>query len=168
MATTQLRRIEASSQGLRIQIIAAGVFLLAVCRLVPRLCWFAFGLDPELGRLVLWCMWISLPLLWAAGSWLAWAKWQKGGYFMTEDALIIRKSTLTGTVDDMYRFDSMISVQVRQGPLGKQSGYGTITISVPKLSKDLVLQHVSNPQNLALELKASVSRKSTGGGSLVH
>ena len=167
MAKSDLIPVKVAKDGLRLQIIGTGVFILIVCIVVSLLFSFILGANTRIERFILLLMWILLPLCWVGGSLLLWNKWEKSGYFYTKDSLIVRKATLFGRVDEMYRFDSMLSVQVRQGPLDKKGSYGTIVINVPKLGKDIILQYVKDPQDQALKLKNHIGKFDSGSNTLI-
>lgn len=167
MSKSDLTPVELAKDGLRVQIIGSGIFILFICIVVSVLFASVLGMNTRIERFVLTLMWISLPLCWVGGSLLLLKKWRKSGYFYTKDSLIVRKATLFGSIDEMYRFDSMLSVQVRQGPIDKKGSYGTVVINIPKLGKDVVLHYVKNPQDQALKLKNHIGKFNSGTSTLI-
>lgn len=152
MNQTELIRIPRSKKGLRLFIIVSGVFVLILCLLLT---WIlgSFELGTNLGELIVSLAWIFIPLIWAVSSYITWRKWNKSGYFLSSEALIVRRAGIFTATDEIYRYDLIMGVRSRTGLIGGHYGYGTITLDIPKNPRPLILQYVEQPDQIAVQLK---------------
>lgn len=158
--------IERDETALRIRIAQSGLAILALCIVTTVLFQTALGFQTRAERLVLTALWLTLPVTWAIGSAAAWITRNKLQYYLLPKAVMISKAGFVGRHEQMYRYDSILSVGVRKGWYGKQYGYGDIVLTIPKLAHGLVLRDVKNPQAWAQVIKERAGR--TGSDSLIH
>lgn len=159
-------KIITSHKGIQTYVISAGVVTLLICLGVT---WLVVRAPSQtgIGTLLLGLTWIGLPIVWLISAWLAYLRDKKKGYFLTDDALIVRGGGLASVHEELYRYDSMLAVSVNQGLVGKSGGYGTISITIPKLDTPVVLRYVMNPEAQAMKLKARISGQGSRRNSLV-
>lgn len=147
-------------------IIAGGIVVLLICLLVTILLGSLFNYSNRIETLTLTILWIGMPALWAIGSLGAWINSGKNSYILTKDSLIIRKKALTGTSETYYRYDSFLTIEVRQKAFSNKSG--KIVINIPKMPEPLVLEYIKNPRDQAEKLKKHITKRSADTKSLIN
>lgn len=165
-ATPTKKQIDIDSAEIRKQIIISAIVVLVLCIIVTILFTSLFNYSNRIETITLMVLWITMPLLWAAGSLAAWLKINKNSYILTDDSLVVKKSGLGGVSETYYRFDSFLAIEARQGLLSKDSG--KIVINIPKMATPLVLDYIKNPADQAEELKRLVVKDSPNSKSLIN
>lgn len=95
-------------------------------------------------------------------------KWHDTKYILGQDAILVtRPNGLTGVTQDVYLYESILSISFRQDFFGKKYGYGDIDITIPKLGKTLVLEGVVEPAKQLPHLKAQLEQKASRPRALV-
>lgn len=158
--------LEIDQSAIKKQIVISGVFLLLICIVTTVLFRSLFNYTNRIEQITLLVLWVSMTLIWGLGSILIWYKWQKNKYILTDDSLIVIKSDLTGSTESYYRYDSFLSIEVKQGILNKKTG--TIIINIPKMDQPLILENINNPNKEAERLKRRISKTSKDTKSLIN
>jgi hypothetical protein len=160
MKSTQLRT---NIVGLNVSIAKAGMVTLATCVVVTVTFRSVIGLGLNIERYLIWALWVLLPGMWVIGSMIRRDKWRKSSYMLTDDALVVSSGNMLGGGNrQMYRYDAIISVNIRQGALGNRYGYGDVSLEIPRLGRDVVLQGIADPHMQIKELKSRISQHSQG------
>ncbi|MEK7594115.1 MAG: hypothetical protein AAB436_00560 [Patescibacteria group bacterium] len=95
-------------------------------------------------------------------------KWHDTKYLLGQDALLItRPNGLMGITQDVYLYESILSISFRQDYFGKKYGYGDIDIAIPKLNSTLVLANVIEPSLQVPYFKAHMKHKADRPRALV-
>lgn len=95
-------------------------------------------------------------------------KWENTKYLLGQDSIIVtRPSGMFGVTQDVYLYESILSISFQQDYFGKKYGYGDIDISIPKLGKTLVLKSVVEPSKQLPHLKAQIQQKADRPRALV-
>ncbi|MBX4201676.1 hypothetical protein KW803_02155 [Candidatus Saccharibacteria bacterium] len=95
-------------------------------------------------------------------------RWNDTKYVLGRDALLIKQPNgFTGTTQDIYLYESILSVSFHQGYSGRKYGYGDIEIVIPKLKTSLVLRNVVEPSEQLPILKAHMKGKAGRPRALV-
>jgi membrane protein YdbS with pleckstrin-like domain len=95
-------------------------------------------------------------------------KWNNTKYLLGPDALMIsRPDGLFGVVQDVYLYESILSISFKQDYFGKKYGYGDIDVTIPKLKSTLVLTSVVEPSTQLPFLKAHMEKKADQPRALV-
>jgi hypothetical protein len=153
--------LERNSKGINAQIVAAGAFTLLLCILITIFFTRVTGMDTRVEGWIVFLSWIILPLLWLVGSVAASKNLRQTQVVLGPDTLAVQKKSIFGTDTQLYRYDSILSVHVKSGYLGKKYGYGTIALEIPKLNKPVVLDYISTPELHATNIKKEISSKSS-------
>lgn len=95
-------------------------------------------------------------------------KWRDTRYLLGPDAIIVtRPNGIMGVTQDVYLYESILSISFQQDYFGKKYGYGDIDISIPKLNQTLVLRSVVEPAQQLPHIKAQLNRKADRPRALV-
>jgi hypothetical protein len=95
-------------------------------------------------------------------------KWHKTKYLLGQDSIIVTQPNgMFGVTQDVYLYESILSISFQQDYFGKKYGYGDIDISIPKLGKTLVLKSVVEPSKQLPHLKAQIQQKADRPRALV-
>lgn len=147
--------------SLNVTIAKAGVSVLLICILVTVIFRSVLGLGLNIERYLLWALWVLLPGMWVIGSMLARDKWRKTSYKLTDDALVISRGGMMGGGNrQMYRYDAIIAIDVKQDMWGSRFGYGDVYVEIPRLGRHIVLRAVTEPNQQTKALKANVAQQS--------
>lgn len=156
-------KLQTNIAGLNIAIAKAGLFVLFVCVVVTLAFRSVIGLGLSIEKYLLWALWVLLPGMWVIGSMIARDKWHKSSYTLTEDAVVVAKGNMMGGGSrQMYRYDAIIAVDVRQDVWGSRFGYGDVSLEIPRLDRRVILRSVSSPHEQTKQLKARVAQQSKG------
>lgn len=109
------------------------------------------------GGFIIWALIIiGLALLFYVLSiWALKKTFNATKYYLTKDCLIIC-SGYKSTREDIFRYDTITTVSVKQKPLEKQRGYGKILVNVPDRQTPVVLKDISNPTDTASLLQNNI------------
>lgn len=152
--------LRTSDIGLRVRVATTGVAVLGICLFMTVVFRGVLGLGTNFERYVLLALWILLPAMWLLGSIMAQNKWRKTTYKLTNDALVITQgSTFGGKSRQLYRYDSIIAVDVEQDAWGSRNGYGDIYLDIPRLGRRVVLRGVMEPEKQTKALKARIAHR---------
>lgn len=152
--------LRTNDMSLRVGIATTGLAVLGICLLLTVIFRAVLGLGTNIERYVLLALWILLPGMWILGSVMARRRWGKTSYKLTNDALVvIQTSTFGGKSRQLYRYDSIIAVDVEQDAWGSRHGYGDIYLEIPRLHKRVVLKAVMEPEKQTRELKARIAHR---------
>lgn len=147
-------------RALRVGTVKAGLIVLFTCVLITIVFRAFLGLGLNVERYLLWSMWVLLPGMWVIGSMIIRDKWRKTTYQLTNDALVIHKGSLGGgSNQQMYRYDAIIAVNVKQDFWGSKYGYGDVYLEIPRLGQHIQLRGICEPDKQAQALKANVARQ---------
>lgn len=152
--------LRTNDMGLRVRIATAGVAVLGICLFMTIVFRDVLGLGTNIERYVLLALWVLLPAMWLIGSAMARSKWGKTTYKLTDDSLVvIQGNGFGGKSRQLYRYDSIISVDIEQDAWGTRHGYGDIYLQIPRLDKQIVLRGVMEPEKQTKALKARIAHR---------
>jgi len=162
---TLLKRI---SKGLKAQVIALAVMALLLALLTTWLTGILFSWTPNQGRVLKILIWVFFIGGWGFSSLKLWFDWNVKRYEIAKDALIIHaKAGRWGTSQTIYRYESIISLKMTQGFLGKQFGYGDVHITIPKLEGDVIMNDIERPLEQLQEVQKRIGERQTGNDTLI-
>ena len=163
--TTILKR---SPKGLQVQVITLGVAALLLALFGTWASAKLFGWAPNQGFGLKVFIWIVLLAGWGITSIKLWFDWNVKRYEIAKDALIIHaKAGNWGTSKSIYRYESIISLKMTQGVMGKRFGYGDVHISIPKIEHDVVMNDIDHPVDQLSELQNRIRERSIGSDTLI-
>ncbi|MDQ5941186.1 MAG: hypothetical protein QG632_912 [Candidatus Dependentiae bacterium] len=132
------RRLIISAITVSVACVVMSLFFLGV--------WFA----PNLQRILITILWITLPLLWVLGAVLESMRQSKTKYILTKDALLKEKKGWFGsTTSQLYRYDTINSVNSKSRAKGS---FGSVELIFEE-NNSLYLSGIANPDDLAREIK---------------
>lgn len=160
--------VKPSDAYFKYTLFVSFITIILLCILVTCLLLIVFPLDSKIEGIMIISLWVFLPIFWIIGALILWQQKRDTSYTLTDKSLIILDGTIFGgNRETIYRYDSMLSVESRQGPIGKHYAYGTIYINVPRLDHRLVLRGIPNPHDLARNVKTHVNELSSGSKALI-
>ena len=155
---TELKR---NSLGLQVQIILSALLLLVLGLVTTWMVARLFGWTSGGGATLQTVIWIVLAIFWAGGSLKLWFNWRVKRYEIGADTIIVHAKLGTfGSSQTVYRYESIISIRMTQGFLGKQFGYGDIRITMPKLDRELVMNDIDDPPGQLQEIRRRMDDRS--------
>lgn len=138
--------LKRSARGLEAQIGISAVVTLLICILAVWLFGRLFHWTESGGWRLQALTCIVLLFLWIFAAFRLWYTWKVKRYEIGRDALIVHaKAGKFGTSQTIYRYESIISIRMTQGFLGKQFGYGDIRVTIPKIEREVVLNDIERP-----------------------
>lgn len=103
---------------------------------------------------------------WILASLKLWFDWRVKRYEIGPNDLVVHtKAGWFGSVQNIYRYESVISIRMTQGFLGKSFGYGDIRLSIPKLPDEVVLNDIEDPIHQLAELQHRMGAQATYGAA---
>lgn len=160
--------LKRSSKGLQAQIISSAIAAVLIALLATWLIGKLFGWTPNEGTGLKVLTWVVLVGAWAVMSLKLWFAWNIKRYEIAKDALIVHaKAGKFGTSQTVYRYESIISIRMTQGFLGKRFGYGDVRLTIPKLDGEVVMNDIENPLVQLAEVQKRIGEKTTAHSSLV-
>lgn len=160
--------LKRSPKGLQAQIILSGIVAFLGALFITWLTGKLFSWTPNQGHILKVITWVVLIGGWAVTALKLWADWSIIRYEIAKDALIVHaKAGKFGTSQTIYRYESIISLRMTQGFLGKQFGYGDVHISIPKLEHDVVMNDIERPLEQLAEIQSRVGERGSGTHSLI-
>jgi membrane protein YdbS with pleckstrin-like domain len=144
MKNYSLRKSQKKLEFVIISTAIVAIFLIVFIIIVVNnlLSW-----APRLEQAIITVSLIGIPLLWILQLIGLYASWNATRYTISEDGIrISHKQGLMGRSSTVYRYESIISAELRQSYFGERYGYGDIYLTIPKLDKDVVLSSIDVPQ----------------------
>jgi membrane protein YdbS with pleckstrin-like domain len=92
--------------------------------------------------------------------------WTATKYYLTNDCLVINIGT-TSNREDIYRYDTIETVSVKQKATEKSRGYGKIILAIPNKPEPVILKDINNPSEIANILQDKIV-KSTRNASVIN
>lgn len=161
--------IKRSAKGLEVQVVAIGVAAVGSALLATWLLARLFALTSSSGVLTIVIVWLVFIGAWALGTAKLWFNWQVKRYEIGKDALIVHsKAGKFGKSQAIYRYESIISMRMTQGLLGKRFGYGDVLLSIPKLDKEVVMSDIDHPAEQLAEVQRRLAERSISHDALVN
>jgi membrane protein YdbS with pleckstrin-like domain len=160
--------LKRSQKGLKAQIISIAV--VAVILLIFSAFIFSklFGWTPAEGKIAISLSWILIIGGWVVATVRLWLNWNNKKYEITEDAFIVHgKAGNFGKSQAIYRYESILSVKMTQGFLGKKYNYGDVRLTIPKLDKDVIMNDIENPMEQLAMVQKRINDKSKSNQSLI-
>ena len=152
----QEETIPTSAAAVRMKIIINAVVVVLFGVLVTILFKTALGFGTRIESLVLWLLWICLPILWGIWSWSLLLAQRKTTYKLAQDSIVARRKGLFGITEQYYRYDTVLAVEARQDLLtGGQ--YGSIVLKVHRLQLPAKLENIERPDEYARRIKQLVA-----------
>ncbi len=160
--------LKRSSKGLKAQIIAFAVLALLLAIFTTWITNILFSWTPNQGKILIALIWISFVAIWGFTSLKLWTDWNVKRYEIAKDALIIHaKAGRWGSSQTIYRYESIISLKMTQGFLGKRYGYGDVHITIPKLEGDVIMNDIERPLEQLQEVQKRIGERQTGNDTLI-
>ncbi len=160
--------LKRSSKGLKVQIIALGVAALLLAIITTWLTSILFSWTPNQGRLLITLIWIFFIGGWSFTALKLWMDWNVKRYEIAKDAFIVHaKAGKWGSSQTIYRYESIISLKMTQGILGKRYGFGDVHITIPKLDGEVVMNDIDHPLEQLKEVQRRIGERSSGSGTLI-
>jgi hypothetical protein len=155
-------RIYRSNKTLRHTIIGTGLFGIALVIIGLLLTQLLLGWATIISRVLSVGLVIVVPLFWAVSSLLLMKKWNKTFFEYDNSSLSVHTLHFFGGNDvTMYRYESIMSVSLRQDRRGARYDYGDIIINIPRSDAPIVLRHVDAPEQHVRAIKAHIQANST-------
>jgi len=151
------KQLPTNRHALKVLIAKTGVVAIGTC-IVVTLVFRVIGIGIRIENVFLFAMWLLIPGMWIGWTLYMQSQWDKTTYTLTADSVIVAKRGWTSVVKQMYRYDSILSVTVRQDWAGTRHNYGDIQLEIPRLSKQVALRYISEPEKQVVELKALVAQ----------
>lgn len=82
-------------------------------------------------------------------------RWSSETYEIEGEEIIVRQGIVNKT-EKAYPYNNMQSVIVKQSPLERLVGAGTVSVFVPTLGMDLIFSEVPNPKKFAEQIKRAM------------
>lgn len=160
--------LKRSSKGLQAQVIISGVATLLIALLATWLIAKLFGWTPNEGGILKTLTWVILIGAWAFSSLKLWSDWRIKRYEIAKDALVVHaKAGKWGSSQTIYRYESIISIRMTQGFLGKRFGYGDVRLTIPKLDGEVIMNDIEDPLTQLEEVQKRIGEKTSAHSSLV-
>jgi hypothetical protein len=160
--------IKRSSKGLQAQLILSGIATILIALLATWLITKLFGWTPNEGTFLKTLTWVFLLGAWVITALRLWSTWRIKRYEVAKDALIVHaKAGKWGSSQTIYRYESIISLRMTQGFLGKRFGYGDVRLTIPKLDGEVVMNDIEDPLVQLEEVQKRIGEKTTAHSSLV-
>lgn len=108
-------------------------------------------------RFILWALIITglAIIFYVLSIWALKKTWASTKYYLTKDCLVV-KNGYKSTREDIFRYDTITTVSVKQKTLEKQRGYGKILVNVPEQQSPVILKDISNPTEAASSLQNNI------------
>ncbi len=160
--------LKRSSKGLKAQVIALGVASLLLAILTTWLTGLLFSWTPNQGRTLITLIWIFFIGGWGFTALKLWMDWNVKRYEIAKDAFIVHaKAGRWGASQTIYRYESIISLKMTQGFLGKRYGYGDVHITIPKLDGEVIMNDIDHPLEQLQEVQKRIGERTTGQDTLI-
>lgn len=160
--------LKRSSKGLKVQIISLGVAALLLALLATWLLSVVFSITPFQGTTLKIITWVVFIGGWAITATRMWMDWNVKRYEIAQDAFIVHaKAGRWGTSQTIYRYESIISLRMTQGFLGKRYGYGDVHIKIPKLDDEVVMNDIDHPLEQLNEVQRRIGERQTNPATLI-
>ena len=160
--------LKRSSKGLKAQVIALGIAALLLAILTTLLTSILFSWTPNQGRILITIIWIFFIGGWGFTALKLWMDWNVKRYEIAKDAFIVHaKAGRWGTSQTIYRYESIISLKMTQGFLGKRYGFGDVHIAIPKLEGEVVMNDIDHPLEQLQEVQKRIGERTTGQDTLI-
>lgn len=112
---------------------------------------------------------LATVIVWAAQSWLLYSTWKAGSYDIGAEFVTVKSSQgIFKIKTTSYRYESMISVSMNQGFMGKAGAFSEIHIKIPKLDKEVVLRDLRNPELVMQTIQGQLNKRSANTHTLVN
>lgn len=165
----ELAPIKRSPRGLQAQLALSAVTLMIIGLIITAILGRIFSWTTGGGATLIGICWLVLLLAWVVGACKLWFDWKARHYEIGEDTLVFHaKAGGWGSAETVYRYESIISVRMTQGFLGKQFGYGNLHITIPDLKEELVMRDVEDPKRQMRDLRARIEERSRRAGSAAY
>lgn len=156
-----------SSEGLRAKIISLGILALVISISLTFIILLLFRLVDNTGIAIVVFTWVILTGAWGLGSLKIWEDWSTEHYELTPDSIIIHKKENNEDISQsIYRYESVISLRLIQSKKGKKHNFGDVYLTIPKISKELVLKDIVDPLDQLAVLKKHIDSRQ-GNHSLI-
>lgn len=156
--------IKRNPRGMQVQIIGSALGVLVMGLLASWLLDKVFGWTESGGATIKRLTWIVLIVIWGFTSLKLWYNWSVKRYEIAKDALLVHaKAGRLGTTQTVYRYESIISIRMTQGFLGKRFGYGDVRLAIPKLDGEIVLNDIADPLKQLAHLQERMQDSAKGG-----
>jgi len=163
---TVLRR---NPRGLQVQVVLSGIFAILLGGLASWLIAHLLHWAPDARALLDGLVWIFILGAWAIASLKLWFDWRVKRYEVTPDALLVTaKAGGMGMSQTVYRYESIISIRMTQGFLGKQFGYGDVRVTIPKLDSEIVMNDIERPHEQLLEIQHRMNERGSSTQALIN
>ncbi len=161
--------IRRSPYGLYVQIIGLVLFALAVGVLATWLFRTLLGWTEGGGARLIGWTWLLFLIVGVFASLKLWLDWRVKRYEIGPDMLVVHaKGGRFGSSQTVYRYESIISLRMRQSMLGKMFGYGDILLTIPKIDYEIVMNDIEEPDKQIAEIQRHLSSSSDRASSYIN
>ncbi len=161
--TTLIRR---SSHGMQVQMLLSAVVAIIVGLIATWFFELILGWTTGGGALAEKFAWVAIALLWIFSSLKLWFDWKAKRYEISPDSLIVHaKAGRLGSAQTLYRYESIVSVRMTQGFLGKQFGYGDIRVTIANIDHEVVMNDIENPTTQLRDIQRRMAERSGPGAA---
>lgn len=162
----EVHELKRNSLGLQIQIALTALLLIILGLFVTWLASKLFSWTSSGGARIEAIIWIVLAIAWIVGSLKKWFDWRVKRYEIGDDTIIVHaKAGAFGSAQTVYRYESVISIRMTQGFLGKQFNYGDIRLTIPKLDRELVMNDIEDPAGQLREIRRRMDERARAANS---
>lgn len=135
-----------SPKKLEFMFLSTGIATIVLMVISILLINFLFTWAPRTEQFLTVLAVLGFPIVWfvqAAGMYMTWSNQR---VVVGEDAVKVQQKRKWGSrTSTVYRYESIISAELRQSYFGAKYGYGDIILTIPKLEKDIILGNIELP-----------------------
>lgn len=159
--TTQQITIPRTSAGIKRKAIMGGILLIILAIFVTIIFNTIIGMGLRIEKLIVYILWLSLPIFWTCWVILEYKSITKTKYFLTADSLVISKQGWFGSTKKYHRFDAIKSVTTKENKLFSDTVSGSILINFTNSLDTLSLTSIVKPRKYVLEIKKRATLNKT-------
>lgn len=112
---------------------------------------------------------VGLPLLWLAQSVGMYIAWNQFSATADNSAIKVkRKGKWGASSSTVYRYESIVTVELRQTYFGKKYNYGDIVLTIPKLEYPIILHNIDSPKKSMLLIQEKIANLRANTQSLIN
>jgi hypothetical protein len=152
--------INRSAYSVKVKIFTLGISAFLIALFSSWLLWRIFKLVGPSGYSLIFFVWVLMIGAWGLGSLKLWGDWLTEYYELTPESIILhKKEGKGGKSQEIYRYESIISVRMIQNEWGVKHNYGDVYLTIPKIDKELVLKDIENPLTQLEAVKNRIDSK---------
>lgn len=157
MQPTQLKR---SKKGLQINLALVSIAAIVFALITSWMASVVFRWTEYNGVMVILIIWAVFVLGWGLGAIKLLLNWRKEHYELTADSLVsYGKANSLGMSKAIYPYETITSMRMAQGNLGKRFGYGDVYISLSTPEGEVIMHDIEHPLEKLAELQRLVGKR---------